>query len=280
MDFTPNDLERRPSVLQRRTQGSQIFSKNSECWKQAKDIFQKQLLTETPNLSRARIEQFFQNRDDLEGTISECESLKESIGDRYGGKTGMFLRVLQDVKDIGDPILSAAPDVVGVAWGTFSALITVATNDLQNCDLISDACVNVITIILTCRLYENKLGSHESGETGQPNDNVEVDIQVQAQLIESIKTVLVATLDFFWHANKKFKGDDDAFWDPKRKKESKPKHKKLTKIKLFFKDIFDTETKRRYGDVMDQYASLKDKASLGFQDKVMSFLRGTTAALW
>ncbi|KAK6519706.1 hypothetical protein TWF506_000006 [Arthrobotrys conoides] len=256
----------------RRPQTGSNFSKDSECWKQAKEIFQKQLLskyegTEKIHDIQIRIHEFLQARDNLDGTLYQCQKLRRLAEKRYEGKIGGFIRVLQDVRDIGDPILSAAPDIVGVAWGTFSALIGIAIHDMDNCENISDTCVTVITIILTCRLYENQLISMGDSVSENPDGEVDGDQQLQEQLLSAIKEALVASLEFFWHATKKFVAEA-----PVRRGEDKKKVK-FTKIKVFFRNIFDAETKEKYDDLITHYGAVKEKAGLAFQEKVMSFLR-------
>ncbi|KAF3136717.1 hypothetical protein TWF703_005431 [Orbilia oligospora] len=255
----------------RRPQTNSNFSKDSECWKQAKEIFQKQLLskydgTDKVHEIQARIHDFLQARDNLDGTLYQCQKLRRLAEKRYEGKIGGFIRVLQDVRDIGDPILSAAPDIVGVAWGTFSALIGITIHDMDNCDNISDTCVTVITIILTCRLYENQLINMDDGGSENPAGEFDGDRQLQEKLLSAIKEALVASLEFFWHATKKFTAEA-----PTRRAEDKKKLK-FAKIKIFFRNIFDAETKEKYDELITHYGAVKEKAGLAFQEKVMSFL--------
>ncbi|KAF3172077.1 hypothetical protein TWF788_009520 [Orbilia oligospora] len=91
---------------------------------------------------------------------------------------------------------------------------------MDNCDNISDTCVTVITIILTCRLYENQLINMDDGGSENPAGEFDGDRQLQEQLLSAIKEALVASLEFFWQATKKFTAEA-----PTRRAEDKKKLK-------------------------------------------------------
>ncbi|KAK6339352.1 hypothetical protein TWF718_008772 [Orbilia javanica] len=212
----------------------------SACWSEAKVRFRTKLLQTVPRPSEENIERFLKNNNQIDETISECENLKSVADRQYHGSTsskfiGKLLEVLVVVKNVGDPLLQCAPESVSIAWSAISLLIGLGVNDIENCSRISEACTSIVTIVLNCRLYENRYQNEESN----------------SKIIEAVQELLSSVLDFFWLANKKLRDK---------------------KIKRLFKDIFDSKVNETYQDVITRYKALREDTDLAFQERVMESL--------
>ncbi|KAK6352524.1 hypothetical protein TWF730_009348 [Orbilia blumenaviensis] len=215
-------------------------SRESLCWNVAKVRFRAKMLESVPRPSEENIERFLKNKNQIDETISECQNLKAAANRQYSGSTssrfiGKLLEVLVVVKNVGDPLLQCAPESVSIAWSAISLLIGLGVSDLENCGRISEACASIVTIVLNCRLYENRYQEEEAN----------------SKIIESVQELLTTVLDFFWLANKKLRDK---------------------KIKRLFKDIFDSKVDETYQDVMTRYKALREDTDLAFQEKVMESL--------
>ncbi|KAF3934091.1 hypothetical protein ABW19_dt0207536 [Dactylella cylindrospora] len=67
----------------------------------------------------------------------------------------------------------------------------VGANDLENCGLIAEACTSIATVILNCRLYENRYSEGSSFEAG--------DRDTEKEIMASIPNLLSLVLDFSWY---------------------------------------------------------------------------------
>ncbi|KAF3912618.1 Tankyrase-1 [Arthrobotrys entomopaga] len=228
----------------------------SKCWNEAKSRFRVKLgsTTSSRTANDDIIDRFLKNNDRIDKTISECEKLKATADRQYNHSTssrfvGKLLGVLVVVKDIGDPLLQCAPESVSIAWSAISLLIGIGANDIENCGRISEACANIVTIILNCRLYETRYQNNEQ-KTG--------DEETEEAIIESIQELLCQILDFFWVANKKLRDK---------------------KIKRFFKEIFDSKVNEKYEELIAQYKALRKSTELAFQERVLDVLNSNETIL-
>ncbi|KAK6521777.1 hypothetical protein TWF506_001981 [Arthrobotrys conoides] len=141
------------------------------------------------------IENFLKDNWDLNRTIANCEALQlKADGEHNKKKGGRFVRKLLDglmmVKNIADPFLEFAPETVSIVWCAISGLITIAATDVENCGIISDACNNIVSIILTCRIYESRY-----------NENVEKigDREVESKIMQGIPSIISLIFEFSWY---------------------------------------------------------------------------------
>ncbi|KAF3235110.1 hypothetical protein TWF192_001076 [Orbilia oligospora] len=217
----------------------------SLCWNQAKAQFREKHVQTVSGVQKneleKHIERFLKNNNRLDETISECRNLKSTADRQYSHTSGSskFIKKLLDVlvvvKSVGDPLLQCAPESVSVTWSMISLLIGLGANDLDNCGRISEACTSIVTIVLNCRLYENRYQNSDAS----------------SRIITSVQQLLSTILDFFWFANKKLRD---------------------SKIKRLFKNIFDQTTNEIYQDVITRYKVLREDADLAFQEKVVESL--------
>ncbi|KAK6530304.1 SPRY domain-containing protein 3 [Orbilia ellipsospora] len=218
---------------------------DSKCWLEAKVRFQERIRKSKHPPSQENINDFLKNNVNISKAISQCEILKSKADARYDGPLGKLLGVLSTVKDVGDAVLTCAPESVSIAWGIISLLIGVGVNDMENCGQISEASTNIVTIILNCRLYENR-HEDDAKEKKEPNE-------LAHRVMEGIRELITGVLEFFWHASRKFRED-----------------KKLRK----FGDIFNLKsvTNEKYQALITQYKELRNMAQIEFEDNVMAYL--------
>ncbi|KAF3937613.1 hypothetical protein ABW19_dt0204755 [Dactylella cylindrospora] len=216
-------------------------SEDSECWKEGKERFRTKILASSKPPSIENLDLFFRNKNRLDRVITECERLSVSAGSRYGGRTGRLLEVLRTVKTIGDPILAAMPsETISLAWSVITLFIDFGTRHMQMCNQISEASAEIVTIILNCRLYESRYQKEE----GRYQDEQASDV------IERVKELLSAILEFFWHANLKLRKG----------------------IKEFF-NVFSTTVSEKYEAVISQYKALREGGRDAFEGEVMRWLQ-------
>ncbi|KAK6345757.1 hypothetical protein TWF718_007664 [Orbilia javanica] len=219
----------------------------SLCWSEAKAHFRRKHIQTSSGAQKneleKNIERFLKNNNRIDETISECKNLKSAADRQYNHSSSgspKFIRKLLDilvvVKSVGDPLLQCAPESVSIAWSAISLLINLGVNDLENCGRISEACTSIVTIVLNCRLYENRYQNDEAS----------------AGIISSIQQLLAVVLDFFWFASKKLRDK---------------------KIKRLFRDIFDQTVDETYQDVITRYKALREDTDLAFQERVVDSLQ-------
>ncbi|KAF3904834.1 hypothetical protein ABW20_dc0105276 [Dactylellina cionopaga] len=172
---------------------------DSPCWLEAKVRFQDRIRKSKHPPNQQNVNDFLRNNVNVDKAISEAERLKAKADRRYEGSLGKLLGVLSILKDVGDAVLTCAPETVSIAWGIISLLVGVGTNDMDNCGRISEASTNIVTIILNCRLYENR-HHHNEGKVEASG--------LAERVMEAIKELVTIILEFFWHANRKFREDN------------------------------------------------------------------------
>ncbi|KAK6525919.1 hypothetical protein TWF281_010962 [Arthrobotrys megalospora] len=236
-------FEKPPRVIRTSTLRVTSEDQDSRCWLAAKNRFRKRIIESKRPPNPEQISSFLRNNVNVNKAIAECEVLKAKADRRYEGKIGKLLGVLSLLKDTGDAVLTCAPETVSIAWGIISLLVTIGTNDMENCGQISEASTNIVTIILNCRLYENR--------HSRPTDDQE-SANLAERLIETIKELITVILEFFWHASRKFRED-------KR-----------------FGDIFGIRSiaNEKYEEVISQYKDLRTLAGVQFEENVIGLLHG------
>ncbi|KAK6350512.1 hypothetical protein TWF718_003703 [Orbilia javanica] len=217
---------------------------DSVCWKEGKDIFLKSLQESSKPPTQLAIVNFLKDNWDLSRTIANCETLQVKADGEYNKKKGgRFVRKLLDglmmVKSIADPFLEFAPETVSIAWCAISGLITIAATDIENCGVISDACNNIVSIILTCRIYENRY--HQNVETIG-------DREVESKIMQAIPNIISLIFDFSWYIKN---------------------HLGESRIKRNFKEAFSPKLKDKVQAIDDEYRKVRGIANDAFQERVM-----------
>lgn len=172
----------------------------SPCWEQAKEIFRKNTLTTTGS-SVAAVTWFFEDRQDRVGQIiGICEELKSKVDAQSESAKGLsvvrLLQRLNEVTEMGDKVLECAPKTVSKAWSAIGLLLGVGINDLDTCDIIADACDTMVTVILTCRLFELQ------NDPKPPSIKKRLDSRaLEKRVMIKIPHLLSLILDFSWHTH-------------------------------------------------------------------------------
>ncbi|KAF3222943.1 hypothetical protein TWF679_004141 [Orbilia oligospora] len=235
---------RRPSLARKSTFAPSITigERSPSCWNAAKERFRLRTKEYKHPPNPEDLRKFFRQHANLDEVISGCEELKLKADGRYQGRIGDLLGVLSLVKDTGDTLLAGAPETVGIAWGVISLLIGVGKNDMSNCEKISEASTNIVTIILNCQLYENRhIYAQQTGHGGG------------GRIIESILKIITMILEFFWLANRKL-GETS----------------KLKRFGDFFK--FNSPINTIYEDIIKHYVELRRMGNDQFEETVLKWL--------
>ncbi|KAF3921351.1 Alpha-latroinsectotoxin [Dactylellina cionopaga] len=218
----------------------------SKCWDEAQKRFLAEI-TNSRRFSTTAVNDFLQSNYRIDKAISTCSAMKAKADQEYGGKKNRFVRklleVLQTVKDVGDAFLECAPESVSLAWSAVSILIKVGTDDLDKCEMISACCENIVTIVLNCRLYENRFGG--IGSDGSPIQDIE------QKILDMIPNILFQVLDFSWHTNY---------------------HLDKNRLVRSFKETFSNTLKDKIESLTAEYQKLRTVAEDAFQERVMQQL--------
>ncbi|KAK6529926.1 hypothetical protein TWF281_009079 [Arthrobotrys megalospora] len=221
---------------------------DSACWAKAKKIFLENILSSKKRPSQESIDRFLKEDFRLDKAISKCETLKTAAENQYNkGKgsrfVGKLLEVLVMVKEVADPFLEFAPESVSIAWSAVSFLIQVGASDLENCGLIAEACTSIATVILNCRLYENRYAQSNRFEAGDKDTELEI--------MNAIPSLLSLVLEFSWYIQTRLS-----------------EHKILRS----FKETFNPKLKDKYEELQEEYKKLRQIAGDAFQERVMDTL--------
>ncbi|KAK6511041.1 hypothetical protein TWF506_010125 [Arthrobotrys conoides] len=221
---------------------------DSACWAKAKKIFLENILSSKKRPSQESIDRFLKDDFRLDKAISKCETLKTAAENQYNkGKgsrfVGKLLEVLVMVKEVADPFLEFAPESVSIAWSAVSFLIQVGASDLENCGLIAEACTSIATVILNCRLYENRYSQSNRFEAGDKDTELEI--------MNAIPSLLSLVLEFSWYIQTRL-GEH--------------------KILRSFKETFNPKLKDKYEELLEEYKKLRQIAGDAFQERVMDMM--------
>ncbi|KAK6528585.1 hypothetical protein TWF281_009824 [Arthrobotrys megalospora] len=227
----------------------------SPCWARGKELFFLSLLESKRPPSKGEIDEFMKDNAHLDGTIKDCQKIQKSADASYKEKTsgrliGKLLSTLSIIKEVADPFLEFAPESVSIAWFAISSLVQIGATDIENCELIFGACNNIATILLTCRLYENRyqeapkdgIGSYEIGSR-----------EVEQKIIGGIPDVISSILDFSWHVRLLFKKN---------------------KFVRALKETFSPKIKEKIDAIDTGYANLRQIANDAFQERIMDSVEG------
>ncbi|KAK6354450.1 hypothetical protein TWF730_008852 [Orbilia blumenaviensis] len=221
---------------------------DSACWAKAKKVFLENILSSKKRPSQESLDRFLKEDFRLDKAISKCETLKTAAENQYNkGKgsrfVGKLLEVLMTVKEIADPFLEFAPESVSIAWSAVSFLIQVGASDLENCGVIAEACTSIATVILNCRLYENRYSQTSDFEAG--------DRETEIEIMNAIPSLLSLVLEFSWYIQTRLS-----------------EHKILRS----FKETFNPKLKEKYEELQEEYKKLRQIAGDAFQERVMDMM--------
>ncbi|KAK6497897.1 hypothetical protein TWF481_012295 [Arthrobotrys musiformis] len=221
---------------------------DSACWAKAKTIFLENITSTKKRPSQESIDRFLKEDFRLDKAISKCQTLKTAAENQYSkGKgsrfVGKLLEVLVMVKEVADPFLEFAPESVSIAWSAVSFLIQVGASDLENCGLIAEACTSIATVILNCRLYENRYSQANKFEAGDKDTEIEI--------MNAIPNLLSLVLEFSWYIQNRLS-----------------EHKILRS----FKETFNPKLKDKYEELQEEYKKLRQIAGDAFQERVMDMM--------
>ncbi|KAF3928652.1 hypothetical protein AA313_de0207818 [Arthrobotrys entomopaga] len=222
----------------------------SACWARGKEIFLLSLLESKKPPQKAEIDEFMKDNAHLEGTIDDCKKIQNSADTSYKAKPsgrilGKLLDTLNLIKEVADPFLEFAPESVSIAWFAISTLIQIGAKDIESCELIFGACNNIATILLTCRIYENRYqDAPQDHGTGNELGNREV----EQKIISGIPEIIAAILDFSWHVRLMFK-----------------KNKFIRALK----EVISPKIKEKIDAIETGYANIRKFVNDAFSERIM-----------
>ncbi|EPS44961.1 hypothetical protein H072_946 [Dactylellina haptotyla CBS 200.50] len=216
----------------------------SPCWARGKEIFFKALTEGKHPPSKEEIQKFLKDNASLDTAMGDCKKLQDSADAQYHQKPagkilGKIIKTMSIVKEVADPFLSYAPESVSIAWFAISSIIQVGAQDMENCDIIFAACNSITSILLTCRLYENRYS--KKAETSI-KDNSIGSSEVEAKIIGNIPDVIAAILDFSWH------------------------------VIRVIKELLSPKIKEKIAGIEEGYAALRVVAGDAFQERIMDMV--------
>ncbi|KAK6530246.1 hypothetical protein TWF694_003610 [Orbilia ellipsospora] len=225
------------------------LQEESPCWKEGKTIFLNSVQSGPKPPTKVMIDSFFDDYTDLGRTIANCESLQAKADSQYHvNRGGRFVKKLLDslimVKSIADPFLEFAPESVSIAWCAISGLITIAASDIDNCEAISEACNNIVSVILTCRIYETRYTRVDE----EARTKISGDSEIEVRIIQKIPAIVALIFDFAWYIRH---------------------HLSQNKIKRTFKETFSPKLKDKVQAIDDEYQRLRSIANDAFHERVL-----------
>ncbi|KAF3906882.1 Ankyrin-3 [Orbilia brochopaga] len=125
-------------------------------------------------------------------------------------------------------------------------MIQIGAADVENCELIFEACNNIANILLTCRLYERRY--QEPPTEGEGGNHEIGSREVEEKIIGAIPDVIASILDFSWHVRLMFK-----------------KNKFLRALK----EALSPRIKEKISAIETGYAALRQIANDAFQERIM-----------
>ncbi|KAK6531936.1 hypothetical protein TWF694_003100 [Orbilia ellipsospora] len=237
-------------------QAPEGFESSSPCWDKAQILFLSEM-RKSRRFSEAATANFLQSGYRIDKTINSCLAMKNKADQEYGSNkrggrfAGKLLGLLKTIKDVGDTFLEFAPESVSIAWSAVSILIKIGTDDLEKCEMISECCESIVTIVLNCRLYENRY-------VNATLERSEILAEFDQKIIDTIPNLLFLVLDFSWHTNY---------------------HLQSNRFLRSFKECFSNILREKIETLLSEYQKLRSIASDAFQEVVMQQLSSVEVKL-
>lgn len=91
----------------------------SRCWADGRERFSSDIRTRNPkNFSEERLISFLTETYDIQQTINSCNEVNTRYGGEEEGKqpVGKLYETLTIVKNVGDAVMTSAPEIVSAVW--------------------------------------------------------------------------------------------------------------------------------------------------------------------
>ncbi|KAK6360421.1 hypothetical protein TWF730_006563 [Orbilia blumenaviensis] len=220
------------------------------------------------DLARLRkdINIFLEQKKSITSVIKSAETLTHNVEKRYPETLTKCLHIMERTREVGDKVLSSAPDIAAAVWWGISLFLDAIQVDVKRCNWISDMCYQLSKMVLNCRLFEHKCR----------DPSLHAEREAKDATLDSITGVLSEILRFIWFADRKFQ---------QIQVEEKSKAKSLSEkakamaniIKVNVKNIFDDHTSDNYERLVTKYNALLEIQNMSFYDMVLTCLRETTS---
>ncbi|KAL9621124.1 MAG: hypothetical protein Q9160_004375 [Pyrenula sp. 1 TL-2023] len=123
----------------------------------------------------------------------KCLELQNTSDRKYSKGLGGILSKVDALMKVGDLAIKSAPESVGLAWMGVRLCLHSVQDDFATFQVFSQACADVIGIMISCRVY-GKMYGHPEG----PSDFQEL----HSKVVEYIPTIYASILDFSYAVQK------------------------------------------------------------------------------
>lgn len=123
----------------------------------------------------------------------KCLELQNTSDRKYSKGLGGILSKVDALMKVGDLAIKSAPESVGLAWTGVRLCLHAVEDDFATFQLFSQACADVVGIMISCRVY-GKMYGHPEG----PSDFQEL----HSKVVDFIPTIYGSILDFSYAVQK------------------------------------------------------------------------------
>lgn len=120
----------------------------SRAWKEAVSAF-KNSKAHKPN----NYEQFLKDYSTAEEAQKTVAYEKKRCGSKYSNKMGKLYEKIDTFLQMGDLIVKAAPESIGLAWTGIRLCLNVTKDDYDTFQLFTGTCADIVGMMISCRIY-------------------------------------------------------------------------------------------------------------------------------
>jgi hypothetical protein len=157
-------------------------------WREAVEVFKM-----TSNHRKERLNEFTKLSSSPQAAMQNCRDLQRDASTQYGKVLSKILGKIEIFINAGNLAVKGAPESVGLAWTGIQLALGSIQDDFATFQLFSGACVDIIGILVSCRVFSRMFDV----PTG-PEEFVEVQQQVKG----SIPKVYQQILEFSYQMTK------------------------------------------------------------------------------
>lgn len=136
---------------------------------------------------------FLQQQTTGSSVKEACLSLQNEADLKYAKGLGGILSKIDALMKVGDLAIKSAPESVGLAWMGIRLCLHSTQDDFATFQLFSQACSDIIGIMISCRVY-GKMYGHPEG----PSDFQEL----HSKVVDYIPNIYTEILDFSYAVRK------------------------------------------------------------------------------
>ena len=139
------------------------------------------------------VDEFLTKTTSPQAVQQTCKEKQREASQQYGKILGKIMSKIDIFINIGNLAVKGAPESVGLAWTGVHLALHSIQDDFATFQLFSGACVDIIGILISCRLF----GRMFAERNGPPEF-----YEIQDQVIDAIPKVYFKILDFSYRMMK------------------------------------------------------------------------------